>query len=375
MKKKNTIKAIVTADIHMSNSLPFSSMVKNGCSDRLLEQMKLWGKIYKVILRKKAQYLFILGDLFDRSKVDAVTLTHTVSAIVNCPVPVFILPGNHDAATMSGGRFTVEAFSEMNNKDIMVLGLDSERRLTFGSNSTPSIWSVSFRTVAETEKAIREIKKNMDRSMNNILLLHGSILGADSYGWKCDDGLDPKIFNEFDQVIAGHFHQTQAFAENGFYVGSPMQLHFGDCASDCGVWYAEFNDKKKNKFEYIKIRSSRFHVFDYDDFKLDLVASEKYKKGDFIRLKLSCTHADFINRKSGVEETCRVLKDKGFRVDYRHKPISQINERISIAKEDGVLELDGSIVKYVKSIETELKTKRLIKMGKEILSGVAGWNS
>lgn len=361
------MRVIFTADVHMSNSLPFSSIVNNGCSDRLLDQMNLWKKIYKIIKKKNAHCLVILGDLFDRSKVDAVTLTHTVSAIVNCPVPVFILPGNHDASTMSGGRFVVEAFSSMNRQDVTVIGLGDRNEWGMGGDFV--FWPISFRTISETEQTIMGIKGRMRGHENNILLLHGSVLGADSYGWKCDDGLDPKVFKGFDQVLAGHFHQTQAFADNGFYVGSPMQHHFGDCGSDCGVWYAELNSNKKNKFEYIKVRTPKFHIFDYDDFSIDLLKKKKYKSGDFVRFQISVTHADFVKKKIAVEETCRLLMDKGYKVNYRHRPISQTNERISIAKDDGVIQLEKAISKYVKSTQTELKTKKLIKLGKEILGG------
>lgn len=368
-RNSKTIKAIFTADVHMSNTLPFSTVVENGCSDRLLDQLSLWKKIYKVIKKKGAQCLVILGDLFDRSKVDAVTLTHTVSSIVNCPVPVFILPGNHDASTMSGGRFTVEAFSSMDKQDVTVIGLKDKNEWGMGGDDVV-FWPISFRTISETEKTIMGIKGRMKDWDNNILLLHGSILGADSYGWKCDDGLDPKIFEGFDQVLAGHFHQTQSFSDNGFYVGSPMQHHFGDCGSDCGVWLAEFNKGEKNKFEYIKIRTPKFHIFDYDEFSVDILKKKKYKGGDFIRFNVVSTHADFVKKKVAVEETCRLLTDKGFKVNYRHKQISQTNERISIAKKDGIIQLDSAVSKYVKSTQTELKPEQLIRLGKEILEGV-----
>jgi DNA repair exonuclease SbcCD nuclease subunit len=353
------MKIAFTADIHMSNNLPFSTIVKNGITDRLLEQRELWKQIYNIVENKKTEALFVLGDLFDHSRVDAVTLTETVRNVVKCPVPIYILPGNHDATTTTGGRFTVEALGEMGNEDVHVIG-NNFKPIKFGKTK---IWSVSFRTHKEIEKAIRKITKKMKSGFCNVLLLHCSILGAKAYGWQCDDGVNPKYFKSFDHVLAGHFHDSQSFSDNGFYVGSPMQHHFGDVNSPSQILIADFD---KNYFIEPTIDMPNFYICDYEDRK-EIV---KFKKGDFVRFEFELTHSDWIRKKVEVDIFIDNLRKKGIRADYRYRPISQALQRISLPKGDGSISLEKAIGKYVKVSKTELKSKDLIEFGKEVLNSV-----
>lgn len=369
------MKALFTADIHMSNSLPFSTMGIGGCTDRLLEQVKVIDTIYKIAKDKKVDAIFILGDLFDHSRVDAVTLTHTIDIMVRTPAPLYILPGNHDATTTSGGRFTVEAFTAMKKKNIEVIGVEQNYPLMENKWGNIHFWPVSFRTKTETESAIKKIKKRMNEihlNWMNVLLLHCSINGADSYGWTCDDGIDTKLFKGFKHVLAGHFHTTQHLIskkpEKCFYVGSPMQHHFGDENKPCGVWIGDFD--KKQKFEFVEIDVPKFHTFDFDDFDFKNVKKSGIKERDFVRFNIEVTHADWVSKKVAVEEKCRILSEKGYRVDYRHKPITQNSERILLSNDGGEISLSRAISQYVKASETELKKKELKTFGKEILSSI-----
>lgn len=363
------MKVVVTADIHMSNNLPFSTPLTGqpdnlkGYTGRLLEQRDIWNQIFSFIKKKNAKALFILGDLFDHSRVDAVTLTETVRDVVSCPVPVYLLPGNHDATTTTGGRFTVEAFEAMNNEKIKVIG-NTLKPIKFDETR---FYSVSFRTHSKTELAIKKISKRMDHNRLNVLLLHCSILGAETYGWKCDDGVDSELFKDFDHVLAGHFHRTQAFSENGFYVGSPMQHSFADENTPSGIWVANFRGKHKlTGFQHLETTAARFHTCGVDDFDQLRTAA-----GDFVRFEIKATHADWINKKVAVEVFCEKLrKEKKLRVDYKFRPISQSSQRIALPKSGGAISLKKIIVQYVKATETDLNPKALRRLGKDILTSV-----
>ena len=101
------------ADIHMSNSLPYAKHLRDGVTDRLSEQEKLIYHIFDSAKKYKCKAIIIHGDLFDRSRVDAITLTTTVKSLAKTPVPIIIVPGNHDGINTRGERFTVEALSEI----------------------------------------------------------------------------------------------------------------------------------------------------------------------------------------------------------------------------------------------------------------------
>jgi DNA repair exonuclease SbcCD nuclease subunit len=45
---------------------------------------------------EKCQFMLVCGDTFESNQVDRKTVARTLDALKNVPVPVFILPGNHD---------------------------------------------------------------------------------------------------------------------------------------------------------------------------------------------------------------------------------------------------------------------------------------
>src|ERR1041384_6049884 len=115
-------RALFIPDIHMSNHLPQAVLAEDGVTDRLEDQVALWDRVKQTTVEWEVDAVFVLGDLFDKSLVDAVTLTVTVDCIVSVPVDIYILPGNHDAVSTEGGRFTVEAFAKMKCGHVRYLG-------------------------------------------------------------------------------------------------------------------------------------------------------------------------------------------------------------------------------------------------------------
>jgi len=387
-----SFKIIAVADIHMSNKLSYAQPLPNqrGLTDRLADQMHLWERMYAAALRNKVDALFVLGDLFDRPTVDAVTLTYTTAAVMNSPVPVYILPGNHDANSIRGGRFTVEAFSHMGKpkchepvevigeavdgkEDIDVLQIavgkgQSRRQLEF--------WPIGFRPVAETKAVLQRFRKKLDKNNYNVLLLHNSILGAEHLGWECDDGLEPdEVCQGFDQVLAGHFHLKQNFGDIGMYLGAPMHHHFGDAGRPAGFWVIEWpGGDKEPVMQFIDGGAPEFHVFE------SLKKPSKQcgvKSGDYVRYEIEVTHPEWIKRKPVAQAICDALKAEGIHASFKQKPIAQHEARLGEKdiKKAAAMSMEKAIGKYVKAtgvVTSSLDLKRLREMGREILESARG---
>ena len=45
---------------------------------------------------EKCQFMLVCGDTFESNQVDRKTVARAMEALKSVPVPVFILPGNHD---------------------------------------------------------------------------------------------------------------------------------------------------------------------------------------------------------------------------------------------------------------------------------------
>lgn len=361
MKKK--YRALVTADLHASNRLPYSKPIGDGVTDRLQDLMDVIERMNEVAKHRQVDASFVLGDIFDRSLVDAVTLTHTAAALSATPVPLYIMAGNHDANSIRGGRFTVEAFGAIEHK-----------RMNYLSKMlSPTPWlnfiPIPFMAVSEAEEKIKSAKKMRDKEAINVLLFHNSVLGCDHLEWTCDDGLDVKLLTTgFNYALGGHFHEHQVFGkkENGMYVGAPMHHNFGDRGRQAGFWIIDFYEDGEADFDFIDGEAPKFHVVK------ELKRVEEWSNGDYVRVEIEATHTDWTRMKVGVKEFCDSLD--GIKASYKHKPIYHHKERLSSSKTGERITIDGALGEYVDNVivKGRLNSKRLKRLGLEILQGVRG---
>lgn len=361
--------------MHMSNKLPYAQpgAGDQGITDRLQDQMNVWDHMYNVAKDRNVDAIFVLGDLFDRSLVDAITLTCATEVIMRSPAPIYLLPGNHDANSIRGGRFTVEAFGRvgktMYDDPIQVIGHQNTPHLVPIHRTKLVFWSIGFRPLEETRVALARFRADLEPDCFNVLLLHNSILGAKNLGWVCDDGLDPdEVCADFDQVISGHFHLHQMFGDNGMYLGAPMHHHFGDAGNVSGFWIAEFTGKDVN-FDFISSKAPRFHVFDE---AVKWTKKLRVKKGDYARFEIAATHPEWIKQKPAVQALCSSWEEKGIHASFHHKPISQHELRIGGDDEGGVaVSMDKAISSYVDAtsvVTTGLDLTKLKRIGRDFLA-------
>jgi len=361
-------KAIYTGDWHLSNRLPHAVVVGNGETDRLRQQIALIDKIYASATKHKAKAIIVVGDIFDRSLVDAVTLTAATGALSRAPVPVYILPGNHDASSVKGGRFTVEAFGEMNNPNLHVIRGQFEL-------ANIDFYAFPFQPVKETQIDMALIQEKLvDDGRPKVMLFHNSVLGCDHLDWTCDDGLDPdEICDGYDLVVGGHFHQYQEFGSCGMYVGAPMAHNFGDKGKDSGYWLIDINRKsKKYTKKFIPGGAPDFHVIESPGAEGNPADMGKvWNKGDYVRMETTCTNAEWVQ----IEPNAMKIRDhhikNGVNVTLKHKPVYKHEKRLVKASAGAKLSLTTAIGEYVKDTSTEgLDAKKLKSIGKEILATV-----
>lgn len=362
-KNKNRYRILATADIHSSNRLPHSKPTCDGMTDRLCDVINVIEKINMSAKNYNVDSIFILGDIFDRSLVDAVTLTQTAKALSETPVTTYIMAGNHDANSIRGGRFVVEAFGVINHDKLVYL--DKKISPTNWLNFIP----IPFMATIEAKNKIKSYKDEISNETVNVLLFHNSVLGCNHADWTCDDGLEPDLLTtDFDYALGGHFHAPQQFGENnnGMYLGAPLHHNFGDKDRDAGYWIIDFYEDGDADFDFIDSEAPKFHVTN------ELIADESWKRGDYVRVELQATNADWVKMKPGVENFIDSLE--GLNVSYKHKPIYHHKKRLDVVSgETENVTIEGAIEEYVKSkgiVTGGLNKKRLKNIGIDILHEV-----
>lgn len=360
-----TWRGLFVGDVHMSNGLPYSKPTADGRTDRLEDQLALWKHIKKKAKELKVSAIFILGDLFDKAVVDPVTLSETAAALKQFS-NVYLLPGNHDAASLKGGRFTVEAFGVLSDS-CRVVGMDPPEALKV--QPWLHFWPLAFMPMSETREALKGIREAMDEDVTNVLLFHNSVEGAKHMGWVCDDGIDgDELCEGFDWVLSGHFHEHQSFGseDEGMYLSAPMHHDFRDVGRQAGYWVIEFGEEGEREDTFVDPGLPQFHVFTDLDTK-----AKSAKRGDYVRLEVPATHADWIKLKPKAEEACARLEADGIRADYKHKPIYHHKTRLKKAEGKAKLTLDDALEQYVEASDVViggLDPLTLKRLGRDILA-------
>jgi len=134
-------------------------------------------------------------------------------------------------------------------------------------------------------------KENYDQSINfvktanaPILVGHLELQGYDVMrGVKYDGGMNPKIFDRYEQVLTGHFHCRQEH-DNIYYMGTQYQITFSDLNETKGF---HIFDTDTREIEFIPNPHKMFHAVTYND-ENGPVDSEKfdceYLEGSYIKL-------------------------------------------------------------------------------------------
>jgi len=352
-------KALFTADWHLNNSWPYAMPDENGITDRFKDQLNMIGQVGNIAEAEKVDAVFILGDLFDKSILDAITLQYALAAIMQLAeaTTVYILPGNHDAKNSRAQHYAVDFFSRLQDKlvDIHILGGDFTDMILM---QDVTFHAIPWMPIDRTNEALGNIPFNP--SDKNVVLLHQSVIGCRLNGsWVADEGIDASKFGDHI-YLAGHFHSPQEF-NNGMYVGAPMQKDFGDAGEERRVVIGTFGNGKV-EFEDRSIEAPKFYVMTSEGPEEPITANS----GDYIRIRIESTHSDYKVKLEEAKAYASSLMD-GLHISYQHIPVSDHSVRL---KTNGPIDHLEAMKEYINISNTELDKKLLANVGKQLLESV-----
>lgn len=355
------MKILIFSDIHIHPHKKSTERL-NHCVDVLD-----W--TFKTAIDKEIKNIVFLGDLFhDRQKIDVLTYQKTFEIfekyLFNNDLNLFLLLGNHDLWHYQ--KLDVSSVNPLRRlPGVKIINSPSVEKITEDSED------FFFGFLPYTHNPIEDLKKveeewdsKVSKKQNKILGGHISVDGAvwnTKYNTIAEvtiehDGdmvrVGPKIFKNWDQVFLGHYHAQQKLNENVEYVGSPLQLSFGEAFQNKHILIF---DTQENHKEYIENDFSPKHYI------ISEKELEKYQlKGNFVRLEVEdmADHQISEIRQSLVENSeVSSLEIK----QVQKKEDHTIDDAKSILyKEEEMLE------KYVEQANSNLDKEILIKIGSEI---------
>jgi len=288
-------KVLLYSDIHISQH--------KKSYERLNDCLAVLEWTFVTARQHQVKNIIFAGDLFqDRQKIDVITYSKTFDILLNnCTgeFNLFLLLGNHDLWYHDKWDVSsVLPFSALPNVTVI------------NRPSTKIIADIPVYFLPYTHDPITHLKKLLasasDKHFKTLighLACHGATLNS-LYNTYSDviiehDGemvqVGEEVFAGWDKVWLGHYHCSQKIGKNIEYIGSPLQLTFGEAFQDKHII---IYDLVNGKAEYVENTFSPKHIIstEEDIFKHEI-------GNNFIRINTNIAgKSEIIDFKKNVEK-------------------------------------------------------------------------
>lgn len=359
------MKALIFSDLHCHQH-------KNSQS-RLEDCIEVLEWVFKTAKSKNIDLIIFCGDLFhDRAKIDILTyqrVFETFQKYVDDKGPeVYLLLGNHDLFFFESKEIS-SVYPLSSIKNIKVISKPSVVDIR---NYKVGFMPYTHDPISDLENIkIREFKKNLEVNPNNkykVLFGHIAVHGALFnliYGTRADVQIEgdagmtivtPDIFDNFDRVFLGHYHAAQELNSKVEYVGSPLQLSFGEMEQAKHVVIYDFDTDKR---EYIVNDFSHKH-HRFNSIKEARTAVEKgVLKGEFVEV-----YDENTSSSDALELKQLFIENKLSTFKILQLPKSKESEIIDIKNAKSILSSSAQMLtNYIGSIKD-------LKLDKKLLLGI-----
>lgn len=349
---RKLIKFIHTGDLHLGFKFLNPSFKGEIARERRRELWSTFERIVEYAVDKGVDFLFIAGDLFEEAYFtigDIKRVRDTFEKALD--VNILIAAGNHDYISRRSLYDRVEW-----TENVKIFNTDGIGKIEFKDLNT-NVYGYSWDT-----KEIREnnlfsnLKENINKDKNNILLLHGDIYGDSNYLPLTLEEL--KDLN-MDYIALGHIHKPDIIGDNIAYCGSPEPLDFGELG-ERGIIEGEIIDKKlsikfksfsKREFleKSIEINSTMGYLDILGKIKdIDIGTKEK----DFYRIQLN----GFVEKHIRLADIEADIKSSFYHIEIENNTVLDYDlEQLAIEYKDNI------IGKFVEAMKEKGMDKPIVK--------------
>lgn len=324
--------------------------------------------VFETAKKNNIKNILFGGDFFhDRSKIESLVLHETFAILkkyLDGSVNFYVLLGNHDLwyfeKTSISSTSSLAAFPNVHI-------IDKPQQII--------IDNISWHFVPFTHNPIDDIQ-NLEKynPQNSFLLAHLAVDGAklNSKGSTADveiehDGemtkVSSSIFKNYKHVFLGHYHNAQTISSNVEYIGSPLQLSFGELEDTKNIIILEIV-KDDYITNYIENTFSPQHFEGTIDNLINL--DPEILKKSFVSILVD------EEEKDGIAKNIKLLEEKGVKSIKIKKNVSEKNHeneliQMEIAK-DILSQSDIMVKKFVEMSTTDLNKNLLVECGLDIIN-------
>jgi DNA repair exonuclease SbcCD nuclease subunit len=332
--------------------------------DRLYDCLKVLEWVFDTAIENKIKNVLFLGDLFhDRQKIDIFTYQKVYEILekylhVDASFRLYLLLGNHDL--WHNTKWDVSSVIPLRN----IQGIE-----VIAQPTTLNIGGTDISFLPYTHDPISDLNQIVNNSKRRILCGHIALDGAflNNSGSISEASIEhdgemikvtPDVFKDWDDVFLGHYHLAQRVSHNVEYIGSPLELNFGEANQNKHViiYNTDTGERK-----YIKNTFSPIHLIvkekDIDKYNL---------AGNFVRVLVEDIASSGVTELvvRFAEEKVGSLEIK--QVEKKEKEIAKIEDAKAI-----LLDVDQMLDKYISQANlNDLNKDKLLEVGKRICQTV-----
>ena len=253
---------IHSADLHFSNTFPYSSMnPETSLNKRFEQQIFAFEDMCDYALQHMIKYILIAGDIFHTnnpsSKVRAEIALRF--AYFSKEITFITCAGNHDTC---GQWYSLQDLAYMNTRGFYFHWKPTIHELEDGEIQMLP-WGYKLSDISPFKKW----------KCPKVLLAHCEIRGAKmDNGYICENGFDKEELKKlgFDYIALGHFHTYQEVAPKIRYSGSMFPRDFKEMGKE--KYFLDVNIEKEQKLSITKIKccDDKFSIMNIEDLQDDV---------------------------------------------------------------------------------------------------------
>lgn len=280
------MKIAIIGDLHFRLTTPPLRIEKQFWEETVIPK---WNDIIETIKQKDVKTLICTGDIFDSLYNVSFILIHKIINLFQSAneINIYSIYGNHDLSYYENINY-----SPYN----ILLKLNIIKQLNYLEFENVNIYGENYNEILPNEKILKNNKKN-------ILITHSYILPPNDEIRKYIISRDLSILNNFDLVIAGHYHKPSIY-KNLILPGIVYRVKKNEENYDSKIVIL---DTKTAEYELINIKKR--NTFIYNKEVERNIENEKDTFTEFIDLLIKKSEFLRTNHISSIEEEIFAIKN------------------------------------------------------------------
>jgi len=325
--------------------------------------------VFDVAKKENVEYILFGGDLLhDRSKMDIYNyhkLFETLEKNLDGSVKLYLLLGNHDLYMLEDTSVSsVTPFRSLRGVQII------------SQPTTIQIGESNWDCMPYTHDPISNLNIfSSEPKQDKYLIGHIAIDGArlNSKGSIATDieveldgdmvKVQASCFGDYKHAFFGHYHSAQQLSPTAEYIGSPLQLSFGEAHEDKHIILL---DTKTNKRKYIKNTFSPKHIVFKTDSVINIDDAKESAKNNFVIIEGTDK-----SEKETADLMTQLTAAGAQTVGFRKKPVKTqvVVEQTMAMKIETSGESTDQLEKYVDNVVyAPLDKEKLLSIGRKLIS-------